>query len=105
MEVGVRVGRESERRQAARGDVDAELLGELTDQSRLRRFTRIDLAARKFPQPRHGFAGRALSQQYPSVGIDERYRRHEHDGKAPTPSPPRTRGRVRVGAFSFDSWH
>ena len=81
MEVGVGVGREGERREATRRDVDAEFLGELADQRRLRRFTRVDLAARKLPQPGHGLARRALGEQHPPVGVDQRHRRHEHDGE------------------------
>ena len=40
----------------------------------------LDLAARKLPEPCHGLAFGALGQQDPTVRIDERAGRDEHDG-------------------------
>ena len=79
MEVGVGVRGEGERREAARRDIDAELLGELADQRRLGRLARMHLAAGKFPEPGERLARRTLGQQHPPVGVDQRDRRDEDD--------------------------
>jgi hypothetical protein len=51
---------------------------QLADQRRLRRLARLDLAARKFPEPGHRLARRSPRQQHAAVGIDERDGRDEH---------------------------
>ena len=63
---------------AAASVADAELLVELADQSRLGQLARLDLAAGKFPQARHGAPGRAPLQQHPPFGVDQRRRHHGH---------------------------
>jgi hypothetical protein len=52
MKVGIGVGCKGERGETARCDIDAELLGELTDQRRLGGFAGVDLAAGKLPYER-----------------------------------------------------
>ncbi len=103
MEFGIGVGGKGERRQAARLDIDAEFLGELANQRRLGRLSRLHLAAGKFPQPGEVLARRALGEQHAAVDVDQHDRRDQDDReRRPLPSLPRLRGRVRVGV-SFDS--
>ena len=71
---GERKGREATRR-----DIDAEFLGQLADQRRLRGLAAIDLAAGKLPETRHRLALRALRQQDAAVGVDQRHRRYQDD--------------------------
>ena len=66
------MARKGQRREALFLDGDSQLLIQFADQSRLRPFARLDLAARKFPQARHRFSVGALRQQHASVGIDQR---------------------------------
>ena len=81
VKVGIGVRGEGEGSEAARGNVDAEFLAKLADQRRFRGLARVDLAAGKLPQPRHGFAFRALGQQNAPVGVDQHHRRDEDEGR------------------------
>src|SRR5690349_17560183 len=74
MEVGIAVGREHERTEAALRDVDAELLLKLAHQCGFGRFARVHLAAGEFPQPGHRLSGRALREQDAAIDVDERHR-------------------------------
>jgi len=80
MEVGIGIGREGKRGEAARHDINAKLLGELPDQCCLRRFTGVDLTTGKLPQTRHRFTCRPFGEEHPTIGVDQRHRRDEHDG-------------------------
>ena len=51
---------------------DAQFLVQFADQRGLGGFAGFDLAARKFPQARHGLAFRALCQKHAPVGVDQR---------------------------------
>jgi len=64
--------------QRIRGDGDAELLLELAGERILGHLAFLHLPARKFPQARHGAAGRPLLEQDPPLGIGKR-RRHHRD--------------------------
>ena len=117
MKFGVGVRREGERRQAARRDVDAELLGQFADQRRLGSLAGVDLAAGKLPQPGHRLALRAAGEQDPAVGVDQHHRRDENERrgacgvfarKAPScpflhlhhPNPPVQAGEGMGGGFA-----
>lgn len=65
---------------------DAEFLGEFTDQRSFRRFARVDLAARKFPQPCHGLASRTLLDQPCALCVPEPRRCDNHDHRLIAPS-------------------
>ena len=57
----------------ARVDFDAELFTQLAHQSLSSGvFTRLELAARKFPAARHVLAGRTLRDQHATGGIEQR---------------------------------
>src|SRR5271170_6732164 len=72
MELGIKVTRECQRCEALLLDVDTQLLFQLADQTLLRPFAGLHLAAGKLPKSRHRFPFRTLREQHASVGIDER---------------------------------
>ena len=76
-----------QRREAVRLDNDSEFFVQFADQAFLRRFPRIDLAARKLPESGERLAFRALSQQHPAIGIDQRTGRHKDDRMRRSVSP------------------
>src|SRR5262245_65724374 len=71
MKIRIGVAGEGERREAGFADDDAELLLELADQGLFGALARLDLAAGKFPQARHRFAGGALGDQHAAVRVNE----------------------------------
>ncbi len=79
---------------------DADLLGQLAAEPRLRFLAESQLAAREFPAARHVPAARALRDQDPALGIgqgtrhdvDHRIRRHPgFTALAPGATQPPTR--------------
>ena len=85
VKIGVGVRGEGEGCQAARRDVDAELLGEFADQRGLGGLAGIEFAAGEFPQAGHRLALRALGQQDAAVGVDQHHRRDEDERRAARP--------------------
>ena len=71
------MARESQRRQAWFADGNPQFLLQFTNQSVLRAFAGLDLAAGKLPQARHRFAGRALREENAPIDIDEGAGRNE----------------------------
>ena len=71
MKIGIGMGREYKRTEAAFGDIDVELLLEFPHQRGFRGFARVNLSAGKLPKSGQGFARRSLSDQDAAVDIDE----------------------------------
>src|SRR5262245_13445983 len=96
MKIRIGVAGEGERREAGFADDDAELLLELADQGRFGALARLDLAAGKFPQARHCFAGGALGEQHAAVRVHEGAGGNQdevcaHDLRPPMAGPGRDR--------------
>ena len=79
MEVGIVMAGKGQRGQTGCPSVDAQLFFQLADQGQLGRLTGINFAARKLPQAGQRFAGRALGQQNPAIGVNQRNRRDQKD--------------------------
>ena len=71
MKLFIGVRGEAERRETAFRDVDTQLLLQLADEGGFRRFALAQLAAGKFPQAFEMLARRPLSNQHPTVRIDQ----------------------------------
>ena len=69
---------EGEWGEAAFGDVDIQFFRKFPNQSAFRRFAFIHLTARKFPEPRHGFALGSFRHQHTTVRIDQRDGRNQN---------------------------
>ena len=73
------MARESQRCETLLPDNDSQFLFQLTNQTLFRSFTRLDLAAGKFPQARHRSPGGTLRDQHALVSIDESAGGDEND--------------------------
>src|SRR3546814_5301402 len=77
MLVAQRLARETGGGQARRLDVDRQFLRQFADERLLGRFAGFDLAAGKFPQPRHRPPFGAPLHEQPAIAVNER--RSDHD--------------------------
>lgn len=72
MEIVIGMACKSEWCQAGLFHRDAELFMQFANKRLFGTFTRLDFAARKFPEPRHAFAFRPFSNQNTAVRINKR---------------------------------